>query len=73
MNTPQAAASVEPLIYTTKGNLPVAQLTYRTAWVVNDDFIKFTEQHLLGDEVVRESAHVYDRNGVSAKSATGGF
>ncbi len=73
MNTPQAAAAVEPLIFTTKGNVPVAQLTYRTAWVVNDDFIKFTEQHLLGDEVVKESAHVFDRKGASAAGAVANF
>jgi hypothetical protein len=54
----------EPLIYTTKGNLPAASLRYETAWLVNDDFIKFTERHWLGEEVVKESAHVFDRKGV---------
>jgi hypothetical protein len=63
----------EPLVYTIKGNLPIASLTYRTAWVVNDDFIKFTETYLDGDEVVKESAHVYDRKGVNALGAVATF
>lgn len=63
----------EPLIYTTKGNLPVASLTYRTSWVLSDAFIKFTEQYRLGDEVVKESAHVYDRKGVLATGEAQSF
>jgi len=59
----------EPLIYTSKGNLPIASLAYETAWDVNDAYIKFVERYLLGGEVVKESAHVYDRQGVSAFGA----
>lgn len=55
----------EPLIYTSKGNLPVASLTYETAWEVLPSYIKFVERYRLGEEVVKESAHVYDRIGVS--------
>jgi len=63
----------EPLIYTTKGNVPASSLTYRTEWMVNDDFIKFTERYLMGDEVVKESAHVYDRKGVFAMGQAQSF
>lgn len=56
----------EPLIYTTKGNVPVSSLEYRTSWVVADEFIKFTEQYTLAGEVVKESAHVYDKRGTFA-------
>jgi hypothetical protein len=63
----------EPLVYTIKGNLPVSSLTYRTDWVVNEGFIKFTETYLDGDEVVKESAHVYDRRGVNALGAVETF
>lgn len=48
----------EPLVWTTKGNLPQSSLTYATRWEVTDDYVKFIEQHRLGDEVVRESCHV---------------
>jgi len=63
----------EPLIYTTKGNVPVSSLTYQNEWMVNDDFIKFTERHLLDGEVVKESAHVYDRKGVLATGEAQSF
>ena len=58
-----------PLIYTSKGNLPIESLAYETEWAVNDDFIKFVERYRLDGEVVKESAHVYDKRGVIA----GGF
>lgn len=57
----------EPLIYTSKGNVPVSSLTYETEWTVNDAFIQFVERHRdASGEVVKESAHVYDRVGISA-------
>lgn len=56
---------MEPLIWTTKGNLPVASLQYRTEWDVQEAYIKLTETYLLGDEIVRQSAHVYDKRGIS--------
>lgn len=55
---------MEPLIYTSKGNIPVASLKLETQWDVNEDFIKFTERYRdESGEVVKESAHVYDRKG----------
>jgi hypothetical protein len=57
----------EPLIYTSKGNVPIASLTYETAWDVQDAYIKFVERYRdASGEVVKESAHVYDRQGVQA-------
>lgn len=57
----------EPLIYTTKGNVPIASLTYSTDWDVQDAYIKFTERYKdASGEVVKESAHVYDRKGTFA-------
>lgn len=55
-----------PLIYTSKGNVPIDSLTYQVRWEVEDSYIKFVERHLdATGEVVKESAHVYDRLGVS--------
>ncbi|HET8687728.1 MAG TPA: hypothetical protein VFM18_13840 [Methanosarcina sp.] len=63
--------NVEPLIYTIKGNLPQAELTYKTEWDVNDAYIKFTERHYDSTgELVRESCHVYDKKGLSGEVAT---
>lgn len=63
----------EPLIYTIKGNLPIASLAYSTHWDVQERYIKFTETYKLGDEVVRQSAHVYDKHGIKASAAVGSF
>jgi hypothetical protein len=57
----------DPVIYTSKGNVPISSLTYQTAWDVQEGYIKFMERYLdSSGEVVKESAHVYDRKGVSA-------
>ena len=48
----------EPLIWTSKGNLPLAVLKYETKWEQTDTYVKFIEIHRFGDEVVREAAHV---------------
>lgn len=67
-------ANDEPLIWTSKGNLPISTLTYQTAWDVQDAYIKFVERYLdAAGEVVKESAHVYDRLGVSGLGAAATF
>lgn len=47
-----------PLIWTTKGNLPVASLEHYIGWDVTEDAIVFKEQYRLNGEIVKESAHV---------------
>jgi hypothetical protein len=56
-----------PMIYTTKGNLPISDLAYATRWEVTDDYTKLVETYSLGDEVVRESAHVLTKRGLTAE------
>ena len=56
----------EPLVYTTRGNLPAAALRYETAWQDAPDRVVFRERHYLGDELVRESVHVMLRRGAAA-------
>lgn len=64
----------EPLIYTSKGNVPIASLTYQTAWEVTDAFCKFSERYLdASGETVKESHHVYDRNGVFGAGSAANF
>lgn len=48
----------EPLIFTTKGNIPVAGLEHQVEWRVSPEQIIFTETYLLDGEVVKQSAHV---------------
>ncbi len=56
-----------PLIYTTKGNLPEPSLRHETEWVDTQDFIKLVIRHYLGDEIVKESAHVYGKRPMLAE------
>lgn len=62
--------SDQPLIHTSKGNLPVASLTYATKWDFGPTWVKFTEQYTDADgDVVRESCHVFDTQGVAGSGA----
>lgn len=63
----------EPLIWTSKGNLPMASLSYSHAWEETPEYLKFSETYKLGDEVVKQSAHVYVKQGVSAQPDKGSF
>lgn len=50
--------SDQPLIWTTKGNLPVADLRHEVVWNLLPDQIQFIERYWLGDELVKESSHI---------------
>jgi hypothetical protein len=63
-------SDTNPLIFTSKGNLPVLGLKYETRWEhVPDQYMKFCERYVdeAGD-VVRESAHVYSFFGVTGEA-----
>lgn len=62
--------SEAPLIYTTKGNLPVDQLEYQTGWIDTPEYTQFMERYLLDGEVVKESSHVYHRKGATFEGET---
>lgn len=62
--------SDEPLIFTSKGNVPVASLTLETEWDLKETYIKFVERYRdASGEVVKESAHVYSKIGLTGESA----
>ncbi len=50
----------EPLIWTTKGNLPVSSLEYYIGWEITSTSITFREQYRLKEtgEVVKENSHI---------------
>lgn len=54
-----------PLIFTSKGNLPVADLTHEVEWRTTEDCIIFIERYVLDGEVVKESSHVKVLTGVA--------
>lgn len=51
--------SEEPMIYTSKGNVPESSLKYEVTWDINEDYIAFKETWAdSSGEVVKASAHV---------------
>lgn len=61
----------EPLIYTSRGNLPVSSLVYATRWEETDAFIRFVETYTLDGEVVRESSHFRGKTGLTMGAELG--
>ena len=48
-----------PLIYTSRGNLPIDSLEYSTQWTFENNAIVFTEIHKASDgEIVRKAVHI---------------
>lgn len=47
-----------PLIWTAKGNLPIAELEHEVKWERTDTYIKVVEIYRYQGEVVKEGAHV---------------
>lgn len=47
----------EPLIYTSKGNLPIASLQYRHEWTETENETVFVEEYRLDGEIVKRSVH----------------
>jgi hypothetical protein len=56
----------EPLVYTTKGNLPISSLEYKHEWIEDDVAITFTEEYRLNGELVKRSAHSRLKKGLDA-------
>jgi hypothetical protein len=63
----------EPLIYTIKGNIPIASLDYSAIWLDAAEFIKLTETYRLEGEIVKESVHVYMKRGLESTIEQGIF
>ena len=61
----------EPLIFTTKGNIPLASLTREVEWRIAEKVIVFIERYFLEGEMVKESSHVKLLDGVAALSDVG--
>lgn len=61
----------EPLIWTTKGNLPISNLRQETEWRVSEKVIVFIERYYLGDELVKESSHVKLLDGAEMNAGVG--
>lgn len=70
MNIP--VESQEPLIWTTRGNLPEASLRLEVQWFVEPgSYVKLVKRHFLGDELVKEGADILSFNSVLGESVIG--
>ena len=56
----------EPLIWTSKGNLPVDTLKHAVEWRVTSEQIVFIESYTLDGEVVKQSSHIHILTGAQA-------
>jgi hypothetical protein len=54
-----------PLVFTTKGNLPIDSLEYFHAWEDTPVYTKFIEGYKLDGEIIKQSAHVMIKQGQS--------
>jgi hypothetical protein len=59
----------QPLIYTSKGNLPEASLSCERYWERTPEYVKFIERYSLDGEVVKESCHVLGLEGLECGAA----
>jgi len=54
-----------PLIFTSKGNVPIASLTYEHNWEMSEEFVKFSE--VWRDDtgaIVKNNMHMYSLKGL---------
>ena len=55
----------EPLIYTSKGNVPVDSLTYKKDWKVDENFVTFREFWYDTDgNLVKNNVHMFALQGL---------
>ena len=62
-----------PLIHTSRGNLPVADLAYSTTWEDTAAATVFIEEYRLAGEVVKRSVHALSKTGIAGVSTAGGM
>lgn len=62
-----------PLIWTTKGNVPVASLEHYIGWDITEEAIVFREEYRLNGEIVKQNAHVKLLKGGDAAPETAQF
>ena len=66
--------TAEPLIYTSKGNVPIASLEYRHEWRDEPDALTFIEEYRdATGELVKRAVHVLSKRGAASDTATVGI
>jgi hypothetical protein len=64
-----------PLIYTTKGNVPLDSVELKVEWFFEPEYVKLVEKAFdkASGELIKESAHVYSKFSVVGAAETGQF
>ena len=62
---------MEPLIFTTKGNLPLSSLEEKVVWTDNEKETICAVEHWQDDECVRRQVNILLRKGVEVMGAVG--
>jgi hypothetical protein len=57
-----------PLVWTSKGNLPITDLEYRTEWRDDANNTTFIETYIYAGEIVKQSVHVMAKKAVVAEA-----
>ena len=60
-----------PLIFTSKGNVPIESLTEKVVWTDNADETICAVEHWLGEECVRRQVNIMKRTGNSVLGVVG--
>ena len=53
-----------PLVWTTRGNVPVAATEERVVWTDNAEETICAHEHWMDGECVKRSVHIYKRKGL---------
>lgn len=61
----------EPMIHTSKGNLPLSSLYPKVAWEDNENETICASELWLGEECVRREVHVLKKTGLQTFSKQG--
>lgn len=59
---------MQPLIYTTKGNVPVDSLEHRPRWEDHPEATVFVDEYFLDGESVKRSVHVLSKRGLTGEA-----
>ncbi len=60
-----------PLIWTSEGNLSLADLKQTVVWTDNENETICASEHWLGEKLVRREVHILKREGLSMAGAVG--
>lgn len=65
----------EPLIFTTRGNVPIDSLDYSHEWLENDEELRLVETYKAKDngEIVKQNVHIKLKKGLHMFGEQGTF